>query len=477
MKVKLILRCTLLFCLITLAVSAQSRQQQKTDSVLKLVNRYLIMKNPDSIYALGGDKFKKALSPEAFKNIAVQQLFPLGEMKQASLTSFVNNKVATYKIQFDVVTMDVLMSLDENDNLEVFYFRPYKIEPIDKDGIVASSNPKKSVQDKKVDTCARGYIQKINTVGLNIAVIKNGIVSRYNYGEAVKGSDQLPISATLFEIGSITKTFTATLLAWYVNEGKMKLTDPITKYLPDSVAANPELKGVTLLNLSNHTSGLPALPDNLSWQKPYDQLNPYSNYNRQLLFAYLKTCQLNSKPGQRYVYSNLAVGLLGIILEKISGKTFEEMVSEIICNPLGMKSTVQHLYPMLIPRFAPVYNDDGRQTEPWDFGALASCGSLRSTIDDLVLYAKANMNDNGPGPLAKAFKLTHDITFNNDARLGLAWHIIVVNGVNYYFHNGGTYGSSSFLAFNKEKKLAVIILSNASASTDAIGVAILKKLQ
>ncbi|MDB5011031.1 MAG: class beta-lactamase-related serine hydrolase, partial [Mucilaginibacter sp.] len=212
-------------------------------------------------------------------------------------------------------------------------------------------------------------------------------------------------------------------------------------------------------------------------QKPYDKVNPYRNYNKQLLFAYLKTCTLNTKPGEHYAYSNLAVGLLGVILEKISGKSFEEMALAIICNPLGMKNTVQHLYPLLTSRFAEVYNDDGLQTVPWDFDVLASCGALRSTVSDLVLYAKANLNDNGLTPLAKAFKLTHDITFNNDARLGLAWHIIVVNGVNYYFHNGGTYGSSSFLAFNKDKKLAVIVLSNASASTDAVGVDILKKLQ
>ena len=473
---RLVLICLILF-FIPHIVFAQSRQQQKTDSVLHLVATHLADKDADGIYALTGEQFKKELSLEAFRAVAKQQLFPLGDIKKAELTSFLNNKIATYKVQFEVLVMQVLLSLDENDKLELFYFKPFKIEPIEKLMPVKASNPMKTAQDKAVDSVARTYIQKINTVGLSIGVVKNGHVSLYNYGETAKGNGQLPSAQTLFEIGSITKTFTAAILAHFVNEGKIGLSDPITKYLPDTVAANPELKNIAIVNLINHTSGLPSLPNNFTLQKPYDPLNPYANYNKLLLFAYLKDCSLVTPPGKKYAYSNLAVGLLGTILEKVSGQSFEEMVSAIVINPLGMKTTVQHLYPLLKTRFAAVYNSDGQPTAPWDFDALASCGSLRSTVDDLVLYAKANLNDTGLTPLSKALKLTHQVTFNNDARLGLAWHIILVNGVSYYFHNGGTYGSSSFLAFNKEKNLAVIILSNAAASTDAIGVGVIKKLQ
>jgi hypothetical protein len=95
----------------------------------------------------------------------------------------------------------------------------------------------------------------------------------------------------------------------------------------------------------------------------------------------------------------------------------------------------------------------------------------------MMLYMKANLNSKNTDPLGKAINLTHQITLNNDERIGLAWHIIVVGGVDYYFHNGGTGGSSSFLAFNKDKKLGVVILSNAAESTDPIGVSLLRKLQ
>jgi len=464
----------LLFLVPAFSASAQSRQQQKVDSMFLQVKKYFNQKNADAIYNMAGDAFQKELSIDAFNDVANKQLFPLGEIKESSLVSFVNNSIATYKLKFDAITLQLLMSLDNHDKLEMFLFQQY-IEPNgNKTALVPSSNPMRSEMDKKVDTVARTYIQKANTVGLIIGVLQNGKIATYSYGETIKKNGKLPNADNFFEIGSITKTFTATLLAYYVNSGRIKLSDPVTKFLPDSVAANPELQSITLLNLSNHTSGLPRLPDNLV-SHASDPLNPYKDYTRPLLYAYLKTCKLNGKPGFKYDYSNLAVGLLGSILERIDGKPFEQLVEEIICKPLGMFSTDQYLNPLLAPRFVQVYNTNGQATEPWDFDVLAACGALRSTLNDMLLWAKANMHP-GADELSKAIALTHQVTFTKDVKIALAWHIITVNGIDYYFHNGGTYGCSSFLAFNPDKNIAVVVLSNAAESTDALGTGILRKL-
>jgi CubicO group peptidase (beta-lactamase class C family) len=457
------------------AASAQSRQQLKNDSVFALVKKYFNERQAESIYELAGEQFKKELSIEGFKDVAMRQLFPAGPIRESSLISFVNNKMSAYKLVFDTGVLQLMMTLDKDDKLELFLFKPYKEEAPDKLKPVRTSNLMRTLTDKKVDSAARNYIQKANTVGLSIGVFKNGIIHTYNYGETAAGNGRMPDANNLFEIGSITKTFTATLLAYYVNEGKVKLTDRVTKYLPDSVAANKELQKVTLLTLSNHTSGLPRLPDNFEYHSS-DLYDPYKDYTKDYLFSYLKTCKLASKPGETYAYSNLAVGLLGTILEQVSGKSFEQMVQEIICTPLNMQSTVQHLDPVLKQRFVTVYNEDGKATSPWNFSALASCGALRSTVNDLLIYVKANMTDSST-KLSKAFELTHHITFSKDAKLGLGWHIIVVNNIEYYFHNGGTYGCSSFLAFNTEKNIAIVVLSNAGISTDELGADILKKLQ
>ena len=459
----------------SLASSAQSRQQRKVDSVFQEVKKYFNLKNADAIYNMAGYDFQNEQSIDAFNDVVNKQLFPYGEIKGSTLLSFVNNSVATYKLNFASKPLQLLISLDKRDKLELFLFQDY-FEPLsNKTALVASSNPLKSDMDLKVDTVARAYIQKANTVGLCIGIIDNGKTSVYSYGETVKKNHKLPNADNFFEIGSITKTFTATLFAWYVNEGLLKLTDPVTKFLPDSVVENPELKNITLLMLCNHTSGLARMPDNLE-NHASDPLNPYKDYTKELLFSYLKTCKLISKPGEQYTYSNLGVGLLGAILESVNAEIFEQMVREIICKPLGMFSTGEFLNPLLSPGFVQVYDREGFPTPAWDFDVLAPCGALKSTVNDLLRYAQANMA-NGTDRLSKAFQLTHKITFNKDVKIAMAWHIIKVNGVDYYFHNGGTNGSSSFMAFNPEKKLAVVVLSNAAESTDPLGTGIIKAIQ
>lgn len=461
---------------ISINSKAQSIEQRKTDSVFQLVKTQFNDKNADQLYALTGSRLKQDLIIETFRNICNNQLFVLGEIKESSLISFENDRVATYKLTFSTgQILQLLMSLDRNDKLELFLFQPYKKAEGNKKSLALSANSLKNQQDKQIDTVARAYIQKANTVGLSVGVFKDNKISYYNYGETTRGNGTLPTGSTLFEIGSITKTFTATLLALYVNEGRVKLSDPIVKYLPDSVAANPALSDITLQELSNHTSGLPSLPTDF-FLHVTDTLNPYSNYTRRMLYGYLKTCTLNSKPGEKYAYSNMAVGLLGNILEHISGKTFEQLITENITTPLQMHSTVQHITPLLKPRFVSVYNEDGKQTKAWDFSALAPCGSLKSTVNNLLIYARANMAKSN-SRLSKAFQLTKQVTFNKDVKIGLAWHLIKVDGIEYYFHNGGTYGSSSFLAFNPDKNLAVVVLSNSGESVDNVGVNILRKLQ
>lgn len=477
------MRSKAFFCLLVLSLStisfntmAQSKEQQKVDSVFQKVKKQFNAKQADSLYALAGDEMKKVLIIETFRNICVNQLFPLGKIQQASLISFQNNKIATYKLTFSLGNvLQLLISLDDADKLQLFLFQPYKEPHGNKTVLAATSNPLKTDLDRKVDGPARAYIQKTNTVGMVIGVIKDGNISTYGYGETTKGNGKIPNADNIFEIGSLTKTFTATILAYYVNDGRLKLSDPITKFLPDSVAANSALDDITLLMLSNHTSGLPRLPEDF-FTHVRDAANPYKDYNISLLYSYLKHYKSTAKPGVQYAYSNLAVGLLGIILEHVSSESFEQMVSQMITQPLNMTNTAQHLSLFQKPRFVTVYNEDGIETEHWDWDALASAGALNSSLNNLLLFAQANLTK-PTTRLTKALALTHQLTYNMPPKVGLAWHIITVDGVDYYFHDGGTGGSSTFFAFNMEKNIAVIILSNAVESTNAVGVDILKQIQ
>ncbi|MBB5645028.1 serine hydrolase [Pedobacter cryoconitis] len=463
----------MLLFLTPLMTLAQSGGQRKSDLVVVLIKKYITEKRVDQIYALGSKSYKSSISQEKLADFFEKNIYILGKIKESSLISPKKN-LNRYKLEFEAENIELSFSLDQNNKLTELSFSDFVPVITKKITLVPSSNPLKSKLDKEINTLARSYIQNSNTVGLSIGILKDGKTYTYGYGSTQKKNGVLPDANTIFEIGSISKTFTAQLLAWYVSAGKISLTDPITKYLPDSVAANPELQQIKVVNLSNHTSGLVRLPENLM-NKNSDAANPYKSYTKELLFSYLKSCKLASVPGEVYSYSNTGTGLLGVILERISGKTYEELVKEIITDPLKMNSTFQHLTPELAKRFAKVYNLEAKEVKAWDLDALVGAGGLRSTVNDMLIYADNNIESKNPD-LAKAFELTHQVTFSKDPMVGLGWHIMKPTTDTYYWHNGGTGGSRSFIIININKKTAVVVLSNSQADTDNVGVGIIEKL-
>ena len=462
------------FLCCSILLHAQGNQLQKTDSVGVLLKKYFNEKNSDRLYALGGNDFKNALSVDAFKNICNTNLFPLGEIKETVLESFDGN-VCKYKAVFNSLSLTLLLSLDKDDKIKVFLFKPYVDEKTKKNDKVASTNSLSSALDKEVDSAAARYMSLQGTVGLSIGILKDGKTIFYGYGETAKGNKQIPNEHTLFEIGSLSKTFTAILLANAVGDGKVKLDDPVNKYLPDSIPSLAyEGIPVTLKTLSNHSSGIPRMPSNFH---PKDVNNPYKDYHVDDLFSFYKHFEPLRKPGEKYEYSNLAAGTLGVILEGLYHKTYEELFTEYICKPLGMNETRQFLQKPDSSRFAKGYNEDGDYSSQWDFDALAAAGAIRSTTSDLLQYAKANLGD-APAELDEAIQMTHRITFTEgQIKVGLGWHLIRPGKDEVIFHNGQTAGFHSYLAINPGKKFAVVILSNCARGTEEVGGSIMKWLE
>ena len=281
-------RMLLFFLLPGVFACAQTLLQQKTDSVAKLVQLHYNKKDAATLYGLTSDKFKQALDEKKFTEVTAGLFEELGRLSLYQPESFENN-IGKYKAVFSNATMALLIGLDNKDKLETFFITQWEPDTVKKKkAFVATSNPMISPLDKKVDALVRPYINKENTVGLVIGVLHEGKTHVYGYGETKKGSNKLPDGNTLFEIGSITKTFTATLLADLVVKGKINLSDPVNKYLPDSISdLQYNGKPVTIQSLSNHSSGLPRLPGNLFEQA--DANNPYKHYDDAKLFSFLKT--------------------------------------------------------------------------------------------------------------------------------------------------------------------------------------------
>ena len=186
-----------------------------------------------------------------------------------------------------------------------------------------------------------------------------------------------------------------------------------------------------------------------------DFRNPYKNYGNQQLFGFYKTFKPVRKPGTVYEYSNLAVGTLGVILEKIYNRPFEQLLVGKICDPLNLKDTRQFIRKNDSARVAAGYNDQGIYNGPWDFKAFAAAGSIRSTAARYDSVHQANLGE-APPALNKAIQLTHIPTFTDGgSKTALGWHLIKPGTDEVLFHNGGTGGYRSYLAINTAKKFAV----------------------
>ncbi|RPJ02030.1 MAG: serine hydrolase [Candidatus Aminicenantes bacterium] len=288
-------------------------------------------------------------------------------------------------------------------------------------------------------------------------------------GATAPGGAVVPDANTVFEIGSITKVFTALVLADMVERGEVKLDDPVAKFLPSTVRVpGRDGREITLLDLTNQVSGLPRLPGNL---KPADAGDPYADYGPARLYEALSAITLPRGIGEKYEYSNLGVGLLGHALALKAGVGYEELVRRRVLEPLGMNDTAITLPDSMLARFATGTGPSLLAVKPWAFDALAGAGALRSTANDMLKFLTAAMGLRET-PLRKAFDLmlrTRRPTGTPDLDIAMGWHIWKKYGTEIVWHNGGTGGFRSFAGFDPAKKTGVVILCNTSFGVDDLG--------
>lgn len=317
--------------------------------------------------------------------------------------------------------------------------------------------------------------QEKQSLGIVVGLITPEGRKIISHGRLAQSDPRKPDGNTVFEIGSISKVFTALLLADCVERGELRLSDPISKFLPKSVRV-PRRNGkeITLIDLATHTSGLPRLPDNLN---PQDLENPYADYTVEQLYEFVSGYQLTRDIRTKYEYSNLGFGLLGQILSLESGQNYETLVTTRIAQPLKMDSTRIQLSPELRSRLATGHTSTGQPTKNWDLPTLAGAGALRSTTQDLLNFLAANLGLT-KSKLSSAMRRSQVVqrpTGTPDLDMGLGWHIFRKYGTEIVWHNGGTGGYHSFIGFDKKKRLGVVVLSNSSNSIDDVGLHLLEK--
>jgi CubicO group peptidase (beta-lactamase class C family) len=330
------------------------------------------------------------------------------------------------------------------------------------------------ISDSMLRAVVQERVATKRTMGIVVAVMEKGKPPRIQ-AAGVSGKAGLPLDGnTVFEIGSITKAFTGALLAEMVARGEVKLEDPVSKYLPNTVRM-PSRNGkqITLLDLATQSSGLPRLPNNM---RPADFNNPYADYSVKQMYEFLSSYTLTRDPGERYEYSNLGVGLLGHVLALRAGKTYEQILRERILDPLGMNDTRIEPTASMMQRMAQGFDAQGTPTRTWDLPTLAGAGALKSTANDMLKFLAANL-DSTSVPLGKILASAkaprHDADRPGNS-IGLAWHIVNVYGTTATWHNGGTGGFRTFLGLDDVRHRGVIVLTNSTNTPDDIGFFVLE---
>jgi len=302
------------------------------------------------------------------------------------------------------------------------------------------------------------------------------------FGKVSKEDSSKPNEYTVYEIGSITKTFTTTMLVMLERDGKLKINDPVQNYLPAGVTIHnfSSTAPVKLLHLATQTSGLPRLPSNLFTNAKTDQRNPYKNYTEEDLFTFVNNYIPEYEPGQKYIYSNTGMGLLGDLMVRASGKSYEELLHNYLVDSLGMTMTSTKINADMQKNLAKPYNEKGEPALNWDFDAITGAGAIKSNMSDMIKYLAFQMGKTEKLEFKEGLRLMQTRRFETGVQntaIGMGWHISeTMWDRTVIWHNGGTGGYASFMGFIPETNSGVVVLSNQANSVDGVAIEILKYL-
>jgi serine-type D-Ala-D-Ala carboxypeptidase/endopeptidase len=308
-------------------------------------------------------------------------------------------------------------------------------------------------------TLKTGALAPDTSAGVAIGVARGGVRQVFAYGAAQPDS--------IFEIGSITKTFTGLALAQLIAQGKVHSDDPVRELLPPGTVARPQATEITLLDLVTQHSGLPRMPDNFA---PADPLNPYADYRPANLYQFVAKHGVAKPADAAFLYSNLGMGLLGQALANRAVMPYADLLRAQVTEPLRLTDTVVSLSPDQQRRFIQGHTSDHRPARPWDLDALAGAGAIRSTAADMLTYLQANLHPDTlpPATLSRANGRTlpvalfqsHELRTEAGPGMKIAFAWLYNPATGTYWHNGGTGGYSSFAFFNPQCDCAGVVLMN-----------------
>ena len=369
------------------------------------------------------------------------------------------NNISIYKLTFEKWVSQYSFSIDDDKKIaEVFYFDTFRDEILSGLAINSLSNNGGLISDKQIELIFEKSKYFPNNTQISLAFINSDKVTYYGLKRQNDSIFYLSNYQDIFEIGSITKVFTANILAKSVIDNKIKLNENINDYL--NIKFKNDIS-ISFKSLANHTSGLPRMPSNFGRVGNYSD-NPYKHYNDEYLKDYLiNFMEIDNKNIGNSEYSNLGMGLLGFTLSNIYNLNYQELYEKYIFSKYNMKNTTFNI-GLVNKNLVKGLDAEGNYTSNWELASLSSAGGILSNVEDLAKYGIAHFNKSNLDLMLMTKKT---VKVNDQVDLGLGWHIINSEKSDniWYWHNGGTGGYTSSMVIDIKNKTGLIILSNVSA--------------
>jgi D-alanyl-D-alanine-carboxypeptidase/D-alanyl-D-alanine-endopeptidase len=301
------------------------------------------------------------------------------------------------------------------------------------------------------------------TVGLAVCVVTPNRKRFVALGRERLGDDRPVTSETVFEIGSITKVFTALLLAEMARRGEVALDDPVSRHLPGNFHL-PVLDGrqITLADLATHTSGLPRFPPFPGVPLSPSWLAAMARFSVEDFKAWLAAFHPQRQARAGWEYSNAGYALLGMALAYRSGQPYETLLQARVIDHVGLQETTFHPTAAMQSRLAESHDSALKPTVPLDLGIFVAAGGLRSTPRDLSRFAAAILPGSGSRIVPEGQFL---LTVRRAApQLGglqaLGWEVLEAPGGPFVSKDGVTWGQAASMVFDPDRRLAIVAFSN-----------------
>ncbi len=424
---------------------------QTTNDFVEIINTKDFKKFDKSLSSLVRLVTKKSFRQELLNNFTAEGKWIVSEIKPLDSLS----TIIGFHVDADPEEERQFITLNFNEKFKIARFN------LSEDNILYP--PLNEV--KSIDDIVNPYMDFENNCGLVIGIFDNGKKQFFEYGELEKGNGNTPNSMSLFQIGSISKIFTGTLLAQMHIDKKLTINDEVNQFLPKEipVLANKK-RNIQLLDLATHTSRLDRDFD-IPRDKNFDENNPFKAIDRKDLYTYLDNVKIDKHLGEKYQYSNIGMGMLALILADFHHKDIQQTLDDYLFNALEMEHTklvlekedtnkaTSYSWGKKIPDF--ITND-----------AMQGAGGIYSCTNDLVRLIEHVVDSNHK--MNSTFDLATQVHSTTSEKMGLGWIHLSSEMNNFIGHEGNTPGSSSMLLISKEKQFGVIVLGNSSVKVNKI---------